>query len=484
VVKKDQLIAVMMPDELRADSAYYARSAEGVGSQVRESEAALRFQERQTIDSIRQAEATLASTQAQLAAAVANLENARLVANRTKNLEQRGIETAQALDQTRTALDAAQAQVDALKKQVDAKPRPSRWPAERRTGLARRSQVQTMLNSRPRTPSARSRCAPRYTEIMRRSTGIVDVKAVRVGRPSRRVSRSSLINPDDPGAPMSKRPTWTACASATAHRPAAVRRQAVDRVRSRRRCRGDAVDVSRTKRDIKTFEVRGWTTAIGWRSDDRLRAAAGALMAAIDVRNIVKKFGDFTAVNGLSPSRRVRSRLAGPERRRQIHAHPMTDAVDADRRHMIINGTISSRRLTGAPIDWRHPQAMTTDLELPENLRSSPSLRACARNDSSFRSPRVRELTQWSKAQAANPSGHEAAGGDRAGPVRTAHLLLIAERPPRPGVEGNVGRCCSGSSFRAAAHDSGDYYHMERPTSSAIASRLSITAISRPSIRR
>src|SRR5580704_7247272 len=75
VVKKDQLLAVMMPDELRADSAYYARSAEGFGSQVKESEAALRFQERQTIDQISQAEATLASTEAQQAAAVADLEN-------------------------------------------------------------------------------------------------------------------------------------------------------------------------------------------------------------------------------------------------------------------------------------------------------------------------------------------------------------------------------------------------------------------------
>ena len=59
-VKKDQLVAVIAPDELRADSAYYAHNAEGLASQVRESEAALRFQERQTADQIRQAEATLA----------------------------------------------------------------------------------------------------------------------------------------------------------------------------------------------------------------------------------------------------------------------------------------------------------------------------------------------------------------------------------------------------------------------------------------
>src|SRR5450759_1193539 len=52
-VKKDQLVAVLVPDELRADTAYFAQNVEGLSSQVRESEAALRFQERQTVDQIR-----------------------------------------------------------------------------------------------------------------------------------------------------------------------------------------------------------------------------------------------------------------------------------------------------------------------------------------------------------------------------------------------------------------------------------------------
>src|SRR3977135_2367207 len=57
-VTRDQLLAVMRPDELRQESAFYTHSAEGVSSQVKESEAALRLQERQTGDQIRQAEAT------------------------------------------------------------------------------------------------------------------------------------------------------------------------------------------------------------------------------------------------------------------------------------------------------------------------------------------------------------------------------------------------------------------------------------------
>src|SRR5438128_1200708 len=64
-VRAGQLLAVIRPDELREESAFYAHSAEGATSQVKESAAALRFQERQTADQIRQAEATLAAAQSQ-----------------------------------------------------------------------------------------------------------------------------------------------------------------------------------------------------------------------------------------------------------------------------------------------------------------------------------------------------------------------------------------------------------------------------------
>src|SRR6266516_108523 len=89
-VAKDQLLAVITPDELRADTAYYSQNVAGLSSQVRESEAALRYQERQTVDQIRQAESTLASTEAQMAAAAADLESARLIFSRTQDLSKGG----------------------------------------------------------------------------------------------------------------------------------------------------------------------------------------------------------------------------------------------------------------------------------------------------------------------------------------------------------------------------------------------------------
>src|SRR5258707_1314657 len=66
LVKKDQLVAVMAPDELRADTAYYTHNVAGLSSQVQESEAALRYQQLQTADQIRQAVSTLAASEAQV----------------------------------------------------------------------------------------------------------------------------------------------------------------------------------------------------------------------------------------------------------------------------------------------------------------------------------------------------------------------------------------------------------------------------------
>src|SRR4026209_112383 len=94
-VRKGQLLAVIPPDELMAESAYYEQSAAGLSSQVHESEAALRFQRRQTIDQTRAGGSTLPSTESQVMAASADLENARLTFSRTENLSRQGVVSSQ-----------------------------------------------------------------------------------------------------------------------------------------------------------------------------------------------------------------------------------------------------------------------------------------------------------------------------------------------------------------------------------------------------
>jgi HlyD family secretion protein len=264
LVKKDQLVAVIVPDELKADTAYYAQNVQGLSSQIRESESALRLQERQTVDQIRQAESTLASVEAQVASAMADLDQARLTYSRTESLFKQAVVSPQELDAARTAQAAAQAKLDALRKQVDAQRATvalARSSAEQTA--VRRSQVTTSEHMK-QAASAQSTKADvrlRYTEIHAPIDGIVDVRAARVGEvvnPGQPIV--TLINPDD---------LWVR---------ADVEESYIDRVR-----RGDTLtvrlpsgverhgtviyigadagfatqrDVSRTKRDIKTFEVR------------------------------------------------------------------------------------------------------------------------------------------------------------------------------------------------------------------------------------
>src|SRR4029077_17933492 len=143
-VKKDQLVAVIAPDELKADTAYFSQNVAGMSSQVRESEGGLRFQQRQTAAQRSQAASPRASTESQVTAATADLENFRLIYQRTQDLSRQGVVSPQELDQARTAAASAQAKLDALKKQVEAQRSAvalARANAEQ--VQLRRSQVQT-----------------------------------------------------------------------------------------------------------------------------------------------------------------------------------------------------------------------------------------------------------------------------------------------------------------------------------------------------
>jgi len=70
-VKANQILAELDPGELQQEQAFYTASAQGAGSQVQQSTAALRLEERQVADQIRQAEANLAAVESQQAAAQA-----------------------------------------------------------------------------------------------------------------------------------------------------------------------------------------------------------------------------------------------------------------------------------------------------------------------------------------------------------------------------------------------------------------------------
>ena len=263
-VKKEQLVAVIVPDELQADSAYFAQNVEGMSSQIRESEAALRLQERQTVDQIRQAESTLASIEAQVDSAVADLDQARLTHTRTQSLSKQGVVSPQELDAARTATTASQAKLDALRKQVEAQRATvalARSSAEQTA--VRRSQVQTSehMQQAASAQSAKAGVRLRYTEIHAPIDGLVDVRAARVGEivsPGQPIV--TLINPDDLWVRADVEESYIDRVrigdKLTVRLPSGAEREGLVFYRGADAGFATQRDVSRTKRDIKTFEVR------------------------------------------------------------------------------------------------------------------------------------------------------------------------------------------------------------------------------------
>ena len=263
-VAHDQLVAVIAPDELKADTAYFSQNVAGMSSQVRESEAALRFQQRQMADQITQAESTLASTESQVAAATADLENLRLIYQRTQDLSKQGVVSPQELDQARTASVSAQAKLEALKKQVEAQRAAVQLAhANAEQVQLRRSQVQTSEHMQAAANAQRTKADVRlrYTEIHAPIDGIVDVRAFRVGEvvnPGQPIV--TLVNPDDLWVRADVEESYIDRVrigdTLTVRLPSGVERQGTVFYRGADASFATQRDVSRTKRDIKTFEVR------------------------------------------------------------------------------------------------------------------------------------------------------------------------------------------------------------------------------------
>jgi multidrug resistance efflux pump len=263
-VKRGQLIAVIAPEELRAESSAATHNVEGLSSQVRESQAALRYQERQTVEQIRQAESTLAVAEAQLTAAQADLEKERLNYQRTQNLSTQGVAPASQLDEARTSYDGARARVDALRRQVEAQRAMvdlARANAEQTA--VKQSQLQTNEHMQAAAESQRTKADVRltYTEVKAPIDGIVDVRAAREGE----VVNSgqpivTLINPDDLWVRADVEESYIdrvkdgdhlkVRLASGAELDCVVFHRGVDANFATQR------DVSRTKRDIKTFEIR------------------------------------------------------------------------------------------------------------------------------------------------------------------------------------------------------------------------------------
>jgi HlyD family secretion protein len=263
-VKCNELLGLIDPQQYRADRRYYGQTQKSMASQVQQAEVSLRYQELQTRDQIRQAEAALASAQAQEAQAAANLKDAQDNYHRTRALFSQGIVPAQTDVQAEATYEADQAALDSATKQVAVQ--------RAALALARSNQQQIFLrqsqligNQRQWAASAaqtdKAQVILDETQIRSPINGVVDVRAALQGEVvNAGQAIVALINPDNLWVSVDVPETY------------------IDRIRLGDRLsvrfpsgmvktgtvffRGvDADyaterDVSRTKRDIKTFEIR------------------------------------------------------------------------------------------------------------------------------------------------------------------------------------------------------------------------------------
>ncbi len=220
-VTNGQWLAQIQPEQWQADTAFYARS-----------------QQQSTAD---------------LAQAQADLENARLSFERIEGLYSNHVESAQARDTARAAYDSARARVDSVQQQIEA------------VG-AQKQKAEVYLQ---------------YTKIVAPTNGIVDTRAALQGEvvtPGQAIV--TLLNPDDLWVRADVEETYVdrihlgdelqvKLPSGTV-RAGTVFYRGVDADYATQR------DVSRTKRDIKTFEIR-------LRCDNRDRALAVGMTAYVEL---------------------------------------------------------------------------------------------------------------------------------------------------------------------------------------------------------
>lgn len=281
-VKKGQILAVIAPEELRADTAYYAQSAAGVSSQVKESEAALRFEESATDHQTAQAVSNLAASEAQVQAAAADREAARATYTRTQDLARQQIASAQDLDQSRAAADAAQAKLDALRKQVEAQRAAVALARANAEQVAvRRNQVQASQHQEAAAAAQRAKADVRlaYTELHAPIDGFVDVRAARAGEYLNAGQPVlTLVNPDDLWVRADVEESYIDRVkigdTLKVRLPSGAERTGTVFYRGADAAYATQRDVSRTKRDIKTFEVR-------LRVDNKDRALALGMTAYV-----------------------------------------------------------------------------------------------------------------------------------------------------------------------------------------------------------
>jgi len=263
-VKAGQLLGEIKPEEWKASLAFYDNTARQSAALVRQAEAELRYQEAQSASQIKQAEADLAAARAQVAQGEADLENARLNCEREVELHRKGVDSPQAYDMARTAYDSAKAHVDALRRQSEAvEAALASAQANADQTASRRAAVDADVHQLAAAEAQKGKAQVQlgYTEIRAPIDGIVDVRAALPGEvvnPGQAII--TLINPDNLWIRVDVEESYVdrihLGEKLAVRLPSGAQREATVFFRGVDADYATQRDATRTKRDIKTFEVR------------------------------------------------------------------------------------------------------------------------------------------------------------------------------------------------------------------------------------
>jgi HlyD family secretion protein len=183
-VKKGDLIAELDPKELQASLAAANANVGSLQAQVSEANHNYSMTDDQTDASVKQAEAMLTSTRAQLDQARANLWRDQTDHDRMMKLYDSGVESAQDRDHAEATLQASQANVKALEESVGAQGAALNVAkANRKQVDVRGSEVATTVAQLEQARAAAAETATQlgYTKIYAPIDGIVSVRVAKQG---------------------------------------------------------------------------------------------------------------------------------------------------------------------------------------------------------------------------------------------------------------------------------------------------------------
>ncbi len=263
-VTNGQLLAVIQPQELKAALNFYTKSVQQSAAQVALAGADLEYQESQSINLISQSEANLSAAKDQVAQAKADAENVELTYKRQQELNKQGVNSPSEFDAARTGLDGAKARVAALQHQVIAAEAAvalakssSDQIAARRAALDASREQQAAMSAQ----SDRAQVQLDYTQIHAPISGFVDVRAALQGEvvnPGQGII--TLIDPNQLWVRADVEETYITSIKEgdklQIKFPSGAEKTGTVFYRGKDADYATQRDVSRSKRDIKTFEIR------------------------------------------------------------------------------------------------------------------------------------------------------------------------------------------------------------------------------------